>query len=67
MQLNSFDVRFRYPHFCISAVLFHCYDKHQYPIRGQILKPTTSAESSARSSENVMQTINLATKPVAPI
>jgi hypothetical protein len=36
---DSRYIRFRDPRFCISAVLFQYYKEHQYPIRGQILKP----------------------------
>lgn len=48
--------------FRILAVLFQYLEQHQYPIRGQILKPTVRVEASPFLSRNVMQTIRLATK-----
>jgi hypothetical protein len=53
---------FRYPRFCISAVLFQYHEEHQYPIDCQILKPTTCVEPSPRLSGNVMQMISLASE-----
>jgi hypothetical protein len=52
---DSRYTRFNYPCFRISAVLFQCYEEHQYPIRGQILNPITCVESSPRLSENVVR------------
>jgi hypothetical protein len=52
----------RYTRFRISAVLFQCHEKHQYPIRGRILKHVTCVEPSPGLSGNVMQVINLASK-----
>jgi hypothetical protein len=55
-------MRFRYPRFRISAVLFQFYEKHQYPIRGQILKPPAWDEPSSGLLGNVMQMISLTSK-----
>jgi hypothetical protein len=46
----------------MSAILFQYHEKHQYPIRGQILKPNSCVEPSPGLSENAMQMINLASK-----
>jgi hypothetical protein len=48
--------------FCISAILFQYYEKHQYPICGQILKCITCIKQSPHLSRNVMQMISLASK-----
>jgi hypothetical protein len=61
-RYSSDPTRFRYPHFRISAVLFQCYERHQYPNRGQILKPVTCVEPFAVLSGNVMQMTSLASK-----
>jgi hypothetical protein len=59
---DSRYTRFSYPRFHISAVLFQFYEKHAYPIHGQILKPITCVEPYPGLSENVMQMISLASK-----
>jgi hypothetical protein len=59
---DSHYTRFRFPRFRISAVLFQHYEKHQYPIRGQLLKPITCTELPPGLSGNVMQLISLASK-----
>jgi hypothetical protein len=59
---GSHYTRFRYPRFRISGVLFKYHEEHQYPIRGQILKPITCVEPSPRLSGNVMQMISESSK-----
>jgi hypothetical protein len=62
LHLRIQITRFRYPRFRLSAVLFQCHEEHQYPIRGQILKPITCVEHSPDLSGNVMQMISLTSK-----
>jgi hypothetical protein len=50
---------FRCPHFRISVVLFQYHEEHQYPSRGQNLKPITCVDPSPGLSGNVMQMIGL--------
>jgi hypothetical protein len=50
----------------IYAVLFQYHEEHQYPIRGQMLKPVTRDEPSPGLSGNVMQMISVASKNSGP-
>jgi hypothetical protein len=48
--------------FYIPTVLFQYYEKHQYHIHGQILKPITQVKPSPGTQLNVKQMISSASK-----
>lgn len=53
LVIRAFTVRVFF-FFSPYAALFQYYDEHQYPIRGQVLKPHTCVEPSPGLSRNVM-------------